>query len=297
MARADIQAKLDRLVMLLARRPGYLRAHLASLLDVADRTVYRYLEQLEELGYAIDQDSENRYFLASGEASNRVKMEFDVEEVAFLWDLLQGAQDPDGIAPDLRKRFAHSLRPRAREQPSYQATIPQMICVLREAIQERRRICLHDYRSGNSNSLKDRLIDPLHLSEAGGFLQAFEPDSNSVKTFKLARARDLLLTEQPATYHGDFPMVDLFGWTGKTWKIVELRLKYGAVNHMKEEYYGADQFLQASGKEDFPVLARLQVLQWAGIGRFLLSLPGEWELVSTPELSEWVKEQARRHLQ
>ena len=295
MARADIQANLDRLVMLLARRPGYRRSHLARILEVADRTVYRYLEQLEALGYAIDQDRENRHFLASGEESNRVRMEFEVEEVAFLWDLLQGAEDPDGIAPDLRRRMAHSLRPRAREQPGYQATIPQMICVLREAILERRCIRLLEYRSGNSNSQKDRLIEPLHLSEAGGFLQAFEPESSLVKTFKLARARDLVLTDQTATYDGDFPKVDLFGWTGEAWQRAELRLKYSAANLLTEEYYGADQFLQPSGEQDFPVTARLQVLQWTGIGRFLLSLPGEWELIHPPELGEWVKEQARRH--
>jgi proteasome accessory factor C len=52
--------RLFSLIRLLNQRPGLTLAQAAQTLDTSSRTVYRYLETLEDLGYCIDKDDYDR---------------------------------------------------------------------------------------------------------------------------------------------------------------------------------------------------------------------------------------------
>ncbi|MDP5170173.1 MAG: WYL domain-containing protein [Bacteroidia bacterium] len=295
MARTDVQQKLDRLLMLLARRPGCTVKQLCTLLEVQPKSIYRYLDRLQNMGYSIELDKKHRYLLAQSAHSTSIQFRLEPQEVVYLCDVLQSLHDPDGLSLDLRTRLEQSLRPGARERQHFRAPVAYMLGVLREAMKDRKCVRLFGYRSSNSNTVSDRFVEPLHLSEAGGLFAAYEPESETVKTFKLSRAEDLELLDEDATYEGEFPLVDLFGWTGTDWETVEVSFSIYAANLFREEYYGVMPLLTFQDNPEFPVRAEIPVLNWTGIGRFLLGLPGHWHLHRPEVLKKWVKNQAAIH--
>ena len=95
--------RVFRLIQLLSQPPYRTVKRLAEILEVDPRTVYRYIQLLESLGYAVDKKPGDRYFL---------HVEFtqeggliDTDEAGFLQDLLW--QAPAGHP--LRDRLLHKL--------------------------------------------------------------------------------------------------------------------------------------------------------------------------------------------
>jgi predicted DNA-binding transcriptional regulator YafY len=58
---------------LLSGRTGKTIAQLALLLETSQRSVYRYIKLLEEVGYLLDADTHGRYFLFTRRSPGRPK--------------------------------------------------------------------------------------------------------------------------------------------------------------------------------------------------------------------------------
>lgn len=75
-----------QLILQLKRKPAKSVKFLSGLLETTDRTVYRYLELLEELGYQLRRDSFNRYYIE--QAGHPLELTFSSEEAGYLHDLM-----------------------------------------------------------------------------------------------------------------------------------------------------------------------------------------------------------------
>ena len=84
------QAKIYRVLKLIAmlkQRPRDVD-DLASLFEVNKRTIYRYLNLLESLGFIIEKDFHDLYFIADYENESQ-GIQFDPEEAGFLKSLVE----------------------------------------------------------------------------------------------------------------------------------------------------------------------------------------------------------------
>ena len=280
--------------MFLARRPGYTAAQLSQLLDVDKRSIYRYMERLGELGFSLDVDMKNRHFLSGGSPERSLCLRVDPEELAYLWDLLQEPSHSHGLARDLRRRMEAAIRPHAAlKQHRAPTAMARMLGLVRDALAE--KTCLHliQYRSNHSGNISDRLLQPLHLTDAGCYLIAYEPASDAVKQFKLTRADGIEPDTQPITYTGDFFLVDIFGMPGETVVPVSLDLSQRAANLFLEEYYDSDRYLSRQEDACYPYRLEIPVRSWVGIGRFLLGLPGEARVRQPAGLLAYLEERRK----
>jgi len=50
------------LIKILSEKSNKTKKELAKLLEISERTVYRYIELLEELGYLVDKDERDRNY-------------------------------------------------------------------------------------------------------------------------------------------------------------------------------------------------------------------------------------------
>jgi len=76
------QRKILRIFKLISLLKGARRrtpTELASILEISKRTVYRYFILLEELGFVLDVDFENRYFIPTDEGEE-YQFAFNAEE-------------------------------------------------------------------------------------------------------------------------------------------------------------------------------------------------------------------------
>jgi predicted DNA-binding transcriptional regulator YafY len=99
--------RVFQLINLLKVKPGKSIRSLAETLAIDNRTIYRYLDLLREIGFELEKDAYNRYFIP--DESGATTFTLSPEELAVVKKLLLTA-GKDHILKDsiLKKLYMHS---------------------------------------------------------------------------------------------------------------------------------------------------------------------------------------------
>lgn len=143
------------------------------------------MEALEEAGYCIDKEGKRppRFYIFEDERKQQAN--FTEEEAQLLQLALAALPDTNPLLTPLRQKiYRHStLLPLAKSLTDQHQG--QVVAQLAQAIRDRRQVQLLRYYSANSNSVSDQLIEPHGSSDHYTQLTAYEPESDTVKTFKI----------------------------------------------------------------------------------------------------------------
>lgn len=289
-------AKLLRvlsLIRLLNQPPGYTIPQLAQTLDCDRRTIYRYLKLLEEVGYLLDEDGQGRKFIF--EARPERGASFSIQEAALLRQALAATGLEEPLRQSLyRKLYLTSdLVPLADELLDvHQARVVERLA---EALRIGHRVRLVRFQSTNSGTIRNRDVEPLGLSEDCATLNAVEVATGQTRTFKTRRMTDVQVLDEPCLLTNLDELLDAFGMSGVEWLSVELRLTARAYRLVAEEYPNTRAFLfPETSQNAFAYRFRGLVRDYTGIGRFVLGLPTEIEVVSPDAFRKFLKEKAGR---
>lgn len=290
------QAKLYRvfsLIRLLRQRPGYTVHQLARHFECDKRTVYRYLLLLDELGYLLDEDEQGRKFIF--EAAPEQRAFFTAEETDLLRQALTTVAMEGPLRESLRRKLylTSELIPFADELLDvHRARVVQR---LNEAIRQNRRARLLRYQSTNSGTVRDRDVEPVAFSEDYATLNAVEVESGQLRTYKTRRIEDVELLDVPCTLGKPEEILDAFGMAGADWLAVELRLTTRAYRLLVEEHPGSRAFVAPEpSAPEWPYRFRGLVRDFAGVGRFVMGLPTELEVVGSEAFREFLRKKAGR---
>ncbi len=198
------------------------------------RSIYRYLELLKEVGYLIDKDEHNRYFLIQ-ERSRRSE-QLGAEESYFLQDLLQQAAPEHPLTQRILAQLNQMDTRIPRADQLIKATAYRHVQLLDAAMQAGRCVLLKAYNSASSESISDRKVEPLQFSDNYTYLLAFDRKAAAQRQFKIDRIGSVELLEEPADHLQDALAVDAFGFSGSNWILVELRLSQRAFHLLLEEF-------------------------------------------------------------
>lgn len=283
--------RLFRLIRLLNTRPSKNVDQLSTLLDTTPRTIYRYLKVLESVGYLLDKDSNNRYFLIRPYDQQAQQLLSD-EEAYYLQDMLQQATGGHPVAEGIIAKInrSHTLVPLADSLPARHQY--QHVQLLTEAIQRGHRVKLCKYHSTNSGQIADRIVEPIHFSDGYTYLFAFDVDRNATRQFKVERMERVEWLDQ--TFERQHPpcQVDVFGFSGRESHQVELQLNDRAYRLLREEFPRALSFVKPIRENQF--LFQAQVYDLRGVSRFILGLPGQIKVVSPLMLIEHLRQELQR---
>lgn len=276
--------RVFKLIQLLSRPPFRTVPHLAQVLEVSKETVYRYIRLLERLGYQIDKKEGDLYYLYVDYQDEGQLIEF--EEAAFLQDVLW--QLPAG--DPRRERLLHKLNRQYTLAPLLQSLSKfqdyEHIRSLASAIENGLRVRLLNYMSSDG-VLSNRLIEPVEFQNGYTHLWAFDIDKAAYRQFRIARIGHVDILDDKIAQRHESRATDIFGWTGPQWLPVRLRLSSRAYQLLREEFPDAQPFLR-SDRDGF--LFDGMVRDWRGIGRFILGLPGEMEVLEPEELKAYLRE-------
>ncbi|MCB0585278.1 MAG: WYL domain-containing protein, partial [Phaeodactylibacter sp.] len=132
-------------------------------------------------------------------------------------------------------------------------------------------------------------LEPVEFMQGYTYLWAYDLDKQGYRQFKLDRIGEVEVLDDPVTGEHESHALDLFGWTGPAWLPVRLRLSSYAQNLLLEEYPDARPFVRTfKGQAIFDGMVR----DWRGIGRFVLGLPGEVEVVEPEAFRAYLRERA-----
>lgn len=291
------QAKILRVFQLigLLKSGGRTVDQLAQQLDTTSRTIYRYFKLLEEIGFVIDQDFHGRYFVHREEGENP-EDRFTLEEISILRQLIQSGASGHPLRGNLLKKLA--LHSEAKELPEQflKLRVAKMFRTLTEAVENKRQVALKNYHSANSQEITDRLVEPFQFGEGFQSVLALDTKDKQCKYFKLERIGEVVVLDNPYKFQKmhEKTNTDMFGITGRKETWVTLRLSLRAYVLLREEFPLAQPYLEKEETEETKsYIFNGPVLNFKGVGRFVMGLADEVAILSPVEFKNYIKEKMK----
>lgn len=284
------QAKLLRLFQIIAvlKAGHWTIRQLAERFDTSERTIYRYINLLEEVDFLIEKDFENRYFIITSE-DDPSQSQFSVEELRLMKKLIQSGTDNNPLRNLLLKKLSLNSEIDSMPRLFLKARLGRFVDQLADAIRNKQQVVLKNYHSAHSNEIRDRLVEPIHFGDNYQSIMALDTADKVCKQFKLDRIGEVIAFNKPFGFESlhQKNQTDIFGFTGdaSTWVILELSLR--AYLLLREEYPLALPYLT---KEEDHYLFNGPVANFEGVGRFTLGLIDEIRIKSPESFINFLKQ-------
>jgi proteasome accessory factor C len=261
---------------------------LSRRLNTTERTVYRYLDMLTELGFQIMRDGEKRVYIEGD--TERAEINFTAEELGLLKQLLQTVTRKNVMRDAIMKKLFLTSDVAVGANDLYNARLTSMIESIREAIDSGRRIQIRKYQSVNSSKLSDRLVEPIRFTPDFRSLAAYEVSSGVNKYFNLERIGQVVIHKTKMKFHRKhkYSEPDVFGYASVNKpERVELVLTRRAAILMGEEYPATlGKIKKMKSTERFKFSAEIQ--DFKPVIRFVLGLLDDVEIIGNANFIEAV---------
>ena len=290
------QAKLLRLFQIIAvlKSGHWTIKQLADRFDTSERTIYRYINLLEEVDFLLEKDFENRFFIITTE-DDPSQAQFSIEETKLIKKLIQtGAQD-NPLKSTLLKKLSLNSEIDSMPRLFLKVRLGQFVDQLAESIRNKNQVVLKNYHSANSNEIRDRLVEPIHFGDNYQSIIALDTQDKICKQFKLDRIGEVIEV-QTKYQHEDLHkknQTDIFGFTGDSNTWITLHLSLRAYLLLREEYPLSISFTERTenGYHFHGPVSNLD-----GIGRFVLGLMDEIQIKGPELFKNFIESKLQRQL-
>ncbi|MBK9290290.1 MAG: WYL domain-containing protein [Bacteroidetes bacterium] len=296
----DDSRKIFRFLQMLSRLRsplGSTKEELARDFGLSRRTVERYFALVRDLGFLLTQ-RDGRYCIESVDKRSMRHEElivFTLEEAAILREALLSQP----IKPELHRGLLDKLYALTEldnlSETLYKQSVARHISAVRQAIRQNEQIWLRSYHSMSSHTERDYLVEPIRFSHYFRYLLAYDVHAGMVKQFKTERIGDVEptgLAFQHAEKH-QAQGVDAFGMSGHTPINVRLKLNRRAHHLLVEEYPDTIPYVR---NENGQTIFRGKVYAFEGVGRFVLGLPGQVEVLGPKSFKAYLNDQLKKNL-
>jgi predicted DNA-binding transcriptional regulator YafY len=289
------QPKLDRLLRLMKMLTGnttYPIIELANRLETTERTIYRYIETFRDAGFVIKKqgsiyriDKSSPYFKDISQL-----VHFTEEEAYILKSAIENIDENNLIKQNLKKKLYTVYDYKILAETTVKGKNAVNVNRIIEAIHDKKQVLLRNYSSANSHVVRDRLIEPFAFTTNYIQLWAFEPESGKNKLFKLSRVLEVVIQadswQHEIQHHAGY--LDCFRISSHQQLRVQLRLGLRAATLLAEEYPLAEKDLARITDNHWTFDTK--VCSYEGIGRFVIGLLHDIEIVDSPDFEAFVNE-------
>lgn len=273
--------------MLLSGRKWQGAQEISQRIGISGRTLYRYLNTLDEAGFWVERGALGYRLAANGRRHAAGLLHFSNEEAALLYQTLQhlqgGGRDRDRLLQKLHTLYdCHILAQPARQHAM------QVALQLQQAIDTKVQAILHGYRSNNSYTISNRLVEPFEPDAGGDTFWCYEPETRTNKQFKLSRIQSVELTATPWQHETEHQssFVDAFGFAAQQpLAQVNIWLSLKAANLLGEEYPDTKPHIH---KAEHGYHFTGPVASWKGIGRFVNGMENDAVVLGPEEFKNYL---------
>lgn len=283
-----------RLMVLLTQNRDYTVDELGRKLDMSRRTVYRYIELFRDTGFEVRKQGDCYRLDKASPFFREITqlVHFTDEEALTLRYVLDTLSDTDIRARQLRRKLERIYDFGFLNAIETDRGLADNLQRLYEAVKQHRQVVLHDYSSASSNRTTDRVVEPYLFLQNHNEIRCFEPSSRQNKTFKVSRIGRVEVLDLLWSHEAEHAPVftDLFQFSGPDRHPVTLRLGRLACNLLKEEYPHAASRLVPDGPDHW--VLRTEVCSFQGVGRFVMGLFEDIEVLDSPDFCRFLQKQA-----
>ena len=286
--------KLIQLLQLLSGNRKYSMNELVDRFEVSERSIYRYLNAIEESGFVLDR-ADGLYKLVQDHSSTlsiKRLLHFTEDEAYVLYHALESMQETTVSSKNLIKKLhtLYNLQVLQKIKRDHELTKIKQIS---QAVKNKNCVVLHQYHSSNSNKIEDREVEPFEIMSDYKAIWCFDLRGRKVKQFKMFRLREVEIL--PKHWQNEakhiLPFTDAFRMSSsKPLTNVKAKLTLKAYNLLSEEFPLTKDHIKIENGE---YLLDIPVADFQGIGRFILGLPDEVKLESPVELKEYLNKKRK----
>ncbi len=233
-----------QLITLLQNKPSKSVRFMANFLECTERTTYRYIDLLKQLGFEVQKDEHNKFLILSDKDTDDI---FTKEESGYLIEMIKTVGRENKLQQAVLKKIYLKSEASHQAKSLFKAHLSKLVEKINKSIEQDKKVVLKQYHSVNSNKISDRLVEPFRFTENYNAICAFEIASRQNKFFNLERIIDVEIVNAPQENHKfhEVEKTDVFGFTERNGEKfeVELQLSLRAYILFKEANSGLEKYI------------------------------------------------------
>lgn len=282
--------RMLRLMMMLTANTTYTVDDLAARLSMSRRTIYRYIDTFREAGFVIKRSGD---YIRLDKASPHFKeisqlVHFTEEEAQILKRAIESVDDTNILKQNLKRKLYSVYDNKILANTVVKGHTASIVHHLIEAIEERREVILHGYRSAHGGRTGDRRVEPFSFTTNYIHVWCYDPESHSCKSFKTSRIEEVELLDSHWQHESEHRegFTDLFRMNGEERLPICLEMGLRGYNLLLEEYPLAEREIKPIGEGRWRL--ETEVANYAGVGRFVAGLLDDVEPINSPGLESYL---------
>ena len=278
------------LILLLTDNASYTAQQMADRLGITRRNLYYYFDYLRSSGFQLLKTGRCYRLDRSSAFFRRLheNIALNEQEAAYICRKLDSDDRRDYTAQSICQKLSRSFNIADDANPELLRRVNTCLARLKEAIAAERMVMLRNYSSPHSHTVADRIVEPYMLMNDGRDVRCHEIRTHLNKTFKLSRMEQVEILDVPwafASKHREI-YTDMFMFSGEQRLRVELRLGQLSRNLMLEEHPQSESAITPDG--DAQWLFRADMASFVGIGRFVMGLYDDIEVLGSDEFRSYI---------
>lgn len=279
----------------LQRKQGCDKESFSTAHGISTRTFDRYIRLLRTAGFSII-FHRGRYFLQSASSQNLHDeyLHFSLDEAGLLQKAMELLGDNSPLAISVCKKLNFLTDSEKPQKGDRFLTLPGKIRAIREAIRTGRRVKLKNYQPADADKPIDREIEPAEFLHYHQYVEAFDPGKMEMRMFRISRAESvqLLRKKQKFRHLHTVRPTDPFLLTGQPFDVELLMSNRARILLLDEVELNENYQWKRIGENQWLFSGEMRAFE--GIGRFILGLPGEIQILKPEGLQQYVQLMAAR---
>lgn len=265
------------ILMLLSGNFGYTINEIADKFQTTSRTIYRYMDTFKEVGFkVIKQDGFFRIDKKDSKFRDLSELvHFTKEEAILLSRAIHLISDENKFKSDLYEKLYYLFDKDSIANNLISREHSDNALKLKKVVSSGETVILKNYSSSNSNTQKDRNVEPFEFTSIYDSVWAYDLEDKRCKTFKIARIGEVIFTGENQVFR-EFHIkkdIDVFKFNGDERINISFNMTQTAYNLLIEEYPLSEKYITEKDSNNF--LFNGWVTSFIGISRFLLGLMDE----------------------
>jgi proteasome accessory factor C len=194
--------RILRLILFLSNSYQKTKEECCAFLGIKDTAFYNYCNDLKETGFDLCQ-KDGKYWIDYQDKDHRVLrnvLHFSEEETYILSKTINKLEGKSDCTSRLNQKLLSFLNQDKALEAYIRKEKSAIVLSLRKAWETKKQILLINYASGNSQTVKNRMVEPFEFKDDFNLIWAFDTAVKQNRQFKICRIQDILESSLPWEY-------------------------------------------------------------------------------------------------
>ncbi len=248
---------------------------IANSLEISERSTYRYLELLSDAGFNIQKDSTNKYWIEGDKLPT-----FTKEEIDLINKSISSNSNKNPLVKSIRLKLSNMGEVNQFSSFIVENHRSKVVSIINESIDLKQQVILIKYQSASSETVSNRLVEPISFSNNYESFSAFELESQTIKSFKVERIGSVELLNYKFEFeqlHEDVDR-DIVGFNGASKSYdIKLELSMRAMLWLKDDYPNSSDYISQISEDKWILMTKVYSME--PVHRLIRSMPNEILLI------------------